>query len=318
MSCNFSHQTETNEPFTTDNTDSSNSHHQHHQQNHPQLDTSSLINIIPIENSKQNEMMNDKESYINNESSIQNTSDYSSIFNGPESDLNAQSNNANSQDIASSYVNCFDTSSSSFQMSETNQENLEANFNNNEQITYAISYPSDWQYDLDNLLNCYVAFRNIKTEDVSRSNTVRLKCSVCRTEFTRLVDLVCHKEENEFCRNNIEISTDFTKQCGLETINKKKFHSNSNYLESYSELNEENGRYEEVIRNVNDDFEIDTDEQDDENDEFDNDDDEDVENELLFDENIDSSDESSLNDDLSLYLNQKNGSLMRKSFKLRK
>ena len=58
--------------------------------------------------------------------------------------------------------------------------------------------------------------------------------------------------------------------------------------------------------------------QDDENDEFDNDDDEDVENELLFDENIDSSDESSLNDDLSLYLNQKNGSLMRKSFKLRK
>jgi hypothetical protein len=274
-SCNFT-QIETSEPFTRDNTNSSitTTH---------RLDSSSLINMIPNSDAKPSE------SYIN-ESTIS-TPEYLSLFN------QLATTTLDNQDIASRYVNCYHETPSSLRLDQ-NQE-VESDFSNNNQITYAISYPSDSQYNLDSLVNCYVAFKNIKTQNIL-SNTVQLKCSVCESEFVCLIDLVKHKEENDFCKINVKISTEnnSSSKFFLAPVNKRKSYL-INHLENEEE--ESDYEYEEVINESGQSFFFDTDT--------------DEEEAILFDEIIDSSDESSLNDDLSLYSNQKNGELTKKIYK---
>ena len=286
MSCSFT-QTETNEQLTTDKPDSTTTN---------RLDTSSLINMVA------NGDLKPSESYINE--SISSTTEYSNLFNP------TAMSSMDSQNIASDcYVNCYETSNS-LHMNE-NQE-VETDFNNNNQITYAISYPCDWQYNLDNLLNCYVAFKNIKTQSVI-PNFVQLKCSVCQAEFEHLIDLVKHKEENEFCKNNIQISTDH--KSVFEQANKRKSYL-INHLENQKEFeSEDEYGYGEGIQQSGQGIFLETDM--DEEDEKDDEQEEEDEDALFYDEIIDSSDESSLNDDLSLYLNQKNGKLMQKRYKSR-
>ncbi len=165
--------------------------------NRIQLDMASLINMPS--NKQIINLSNEKESFfgdsiLNTNNSIQTTSDYSSLFNESSE---TQDNNFNYE------------SSSSLSSISLNEENNNNNQNRNNYDTYAISYPSDWQYNLNSLLNCYVSFKNIKNDEPI--NDLKLKCSVCLKEFLVLNDLLVHKENNEHCKNNIEIINEKSK-----------------------------------------------------------------------------------------------------------
>jgi hypothetical protein len=167
--------------------------------NRIQLDMASLINMPS--NKQIINLSNEKESFfsdsiLNTNNSIQTTSDYSSLFNESSE---TQDNNFNYESSSSS-------SSSSISLNEENNNNTE---NRNNYDTYAISYPSDWQYNLNSLLNCYVSFKNIRNDEPI--NDLKLKCSVCLKEFSVLNDLLVHKENNEQCKNNIEIINEKSK-----------------------------------------------------------------------------------------------------------
>ncbi|RNA09819.1 sorting nexin-14 isoform X1, partial [Brachionus plicatilis] len=50
-------------------------------------------------------------------------------------------------------------------------------------VTYTISCPSNWQHNLDQMLNCFVSLDHFKTENV------QLKCSICLKKFYDINDL---------------------------------------------------------------------------------------------------------------------------------
>lgn len=259
----------------------------------------SMINILP-----------DKENFINesilnsqqNDLSIQNTSDYSSLF----SHSTSQQDLSHSNDQTVNMNFAYETISLNEEANE--QENLNDDDDQNKEsfITYAISYPSDWQYNLDNMLNCYVAFKNIGYENESFTNRVKLKCCVCYKEFSTLNDLVLHKEENFSCKNDIEITDEnnFRKYC-----NKKKNKPIAQILDNinnYYENEDDEEDLSEKISISDEEFQSNEEEEDDEDDfdhlQFEDDDEDDLVDEGYINDN----------DDSNSYLKQ-NGKYLRKN-----
>ena len=96
------------------------------------------------------------------------------------------------------------------EQNSTNQfdSNNSKNYNEtSEVVTYTISCPSDWNLNLDRMINCYCLldknFDKQSNFNSTRMNRIKLKCGVCELEFSSLKNLVKHKELNLSCVNEL-------------------------------------------------------------------------------------------------------------------
>lgn len=212
--------------------------------------------------------------YLNESSSFLTDSTSNTIEN--EIELNeADESQTNGQNSILAWSEHNYNENNSANQSESNKAS-----NENPVITYTISCPSDWNLNLDRMINCYCLLdKNFDKMTNSTSDKIKLKCGVCELEFPSLNKLVEHKESNAKCVNDLR-NVSSTKVF-------KKFWNNPEQLEKYQEEMDDD-KLEEFFRENDVDFE---------NDEDDDEDDCNVDSEIDLDElEGDNEDEQSFSD----------------------
>lgn len=158
------------------------------------LDTSSLINsssvLEPNSVTNTNGFLIETDSFVNDmsqQNTLNNQSDYSTLFN------ESQSNNSSLVDNSSfNQVNNF---------TEQQAQSIESN---EPVVTYTISCPSEWQFNLNRMINCFILLNKNSQTSITDSK-IRLRCSVCKLCFTDLGELEEHKASSDSCKNNMNI-----------------------------------------------------------------------------------------------------------------
>jgi hypothetical protein len=88
---------------------------------------------------------------------------------------------------------------------EKESSNLVEEINPNTQIEYAISCTSDFYSKITHMLSCYVQLERCALDRVISEKKIKLRCAVCMQQFSTLNQLETHKENNDDCKNDIQI-----------------------------------------------------------------------------------------------------------------